>query len=115
MTYDTAHKLADELKNSAEYRAYQDAKGKAYASDTTKNLIAEYHKLQLQAQSAMLSGKRDEEQMQKLQKLGEVLQFDPAAAAFLMAEYRLNGMLGDVYKILAEAVDVDLGALGADA
>ncbi len=111
MTYDTAHQLADELQQSAEYRAYKDAKEAAFQSDTTKNLIAEYHKLQLQAQSAMLTGNRDEEQLQKLQKLGEVLQFDAAASAFLMAEYRLNSMLGDVYKILAEAVDVDLGAL----
>ena len=111
MTYDTAHRLAEELRESQEYRDYQQAKELAFQSETTKNLIAEYHKLQIQAQSAMLSGNRDEEQLQKLQKLGEVLQFDAAASAFLMAEYRLNGMLGDVYKILAAAVDVDLGAL----
>jgi hypothetical protein len=28
-----------------------------------------------------------------------------------MAEFRLKRALGDVYKILADAVDVDLGAL----
>ena len=111
MTYDTAYKLADELKNCAEYRAYKEARELAFQTETTKNLIAEYHKLQIQAQSAMLSGQKNDEQLEKLQKLGEVLQFDTAAAAFLMAEYRLNGLLGDVYKILAAAVEVDLGAL----
>ena len=38
---------------------------------------------------------------------------DPAAAAYLMAEYRLNALLGEIYKLLAKAVDLDLGALEA--
>jgi len=39
------------------------------------------------------------------------LQFDADAAAYLMAEFRLKRMVGDVYKILADAVDIDLGLL----
>ena len=49
--------------------------------------------------------------MKKLQKIGELLQFDADAAAYLMAEFRLKRMVGDVYKILADAVDIDLGLL----
>ena len=49
--------------------------------------------------------------MTQLQKLGEILMLNQEASAYLMAEFRLNQMLGDVYKILAEAIDVDLGAL----
>ncbi|MBQ5987331.1 MAG: YlbF family regulator [Clostridia bacterium] len=111
MIYDNARKLADELKNSEEYRAYRAAKERAFQNDSTKNLIAEYHKLQRKAQASVLGGETNQELMQQLQKLGEVLQFDADAAAFLMAEYRLNTMLGDVYKILAEAIDIDLSAL----
>lgn len=47
--------------------------------------------------------------MERLQKIGEVLQLNPDASAYLMAEYRLNTMLGDVYKILADGIDLDLG------
>ncbi|MBR3271509.1 MAG: YlbF family regulator [Clostridia bacterium] len=111
MIYDNARKLADELKNSEEYRAYRAAKERAFQNDSTKNLIAEYHKLQRKTQASVLGGETNQELMQQLQKLGEVLQFDADAAAFLMAEYRLNTMLGDVYKILAEAIDIDLSAL----
>ena len=111
MIYDNARKLADELKNSEEYRAYRAARERAFQNDSTKNLIAEYHKLQRKAQASVLGGEPNQELMQQLQKLGEVLQFDADAAAFLMAEYRLNTMLGDVYKILAEAIDIDLSAL----
>ena len=51
------------------------------------------------------------ELLERLRKVGEVLGLDKDASAFLMAELRLNRMLGDVYKILAEAIDVDLSAL----
>lgn len=111
MVYDTARALAAELKTSEEYKTYQQTREAAMANDTTKALIAEYHKLQMRAQGVVMQGGKDEELFQKLQKLGEVLQMDKDASAFLMAEYRMNQMLGDVYKILAEAIDVDLSGL----
>ncbi|MBR0135416.1 MAG: YlbF family regulator [Clostridia bacterium] len=49
--------------------------------------------------------------MEKLQKLGELLQMDKAASEYLIAEYCLSRMVGDVYRILAEAVGFDLSML----
>ena len=111
MVYDTAKLLAQELKSSQEYREYERAKEIALEDAATKTLIDEYHKLQIRAQASVVSGEKNDELLAKLQKVGEVLQFNQSAAAFLMAEFRLNRMLGDVYKILAEAIDVDLSAL----
>lgn len=111
MVYDTAKVLANELKNSVEYREYTAVKARAMENNTTRALIEEYNKLQIQAQAAMISGDRESESLKKLQKIGELLQFDADASAYLMAEFRLKRMVGDVYKILAEAVDIDLGAL----
>lgn len=113
MQYDTARKLAAELKASEEYREYQQVKELALESDTTRALIDEYHKLQIRAQAAQVSGEKNDELLQKLQKVGEVLQFDRNASAYLIAEYRLNRTLADVYKILADAIDIDLSALEA--
>lgn len=113
VVYDTARKLAEELKSSEEYREYSATRERATANETTKTLIAEYHKLQMRAQAVVMQGGKDEELFHKLQKLGEVLQLDKDASEFLMAEYRMNRMLGDVYKILAEAIDVDLSGLEA--
>ena len=113
MTYDTAKKLAAELKESEEYRTYAAVKERAMENDTTRTLIDEYHRLQIQAQAAAVSGNKNDELMAKLQKIGELLQFDSSASAFLMAEFRLNRMLADVYKILAEAIDIDLRSLEA--
>ena len=111
MVYDTAKVLANELKNSVEYREYTAVKARAMENNTTRALIEEYNKLQIQAQAAMISGDRESESLKKLRKIGELLQFDADASAYLMAEFRLKRMVGDVYKILAEAVDIDLGAL----
>ncbi|MDO4573286.1 MAG: YlbF family regulator [Clostridia bacterium] len=113
MVYDTAKRLAEELKASGEYLAFSEARERATENDTTRALIEEYHRLQIRAQAAAVSGGENAELMEKLRKIGELLQFDAAAAAYLMAEYRLNRMLADVYKILAEAVDIDLRALEA--
>ena len=111
MVYDTAKVLANELKNSVEYREYTAVKARAMENNTTRALIDEYNKLQIQAQAAMIAGNQESEALKKLQKIGELLQFDADASAYLMAEFRLKRMVGDVYKILAEAVDIDLGAL----
>lgn len=113
MIYDTANLLAGELKNSAEYREFSAAKARAMENATTRSLIEEYGKLQILAQAAMIAGDSGSESVRKLQKIGELLQFDRDASAYLIAEFRLKRMLGDVYKILAQAVDVDLGALEA--
>ena len=111
MVYDTAKLLANEMKNSIEYREFTAAKARAMDSHTTRALIEEYNKLQIQAQAAMIAGDRESESLKKLQKIGELLQFDADASAYLMAEFRLKRMLGDVYKILAEAVEIDLSPL----
>lgn len=111
MVYDTANQLAKELKQSEEYRAFKTLREQVMENDTTKSLLTEYHRLQIKAQAAAVSGKKDDETLEKLQKIGEVLQLNKEASDYLLAEFRLNRMLGDVYKILAEAIDVDLSAL----
>ena len=56
MVYDTARALAAELKASEEYKTYQQTREAAMANDTTKALIAEYHKLQRRAQGVVMQG-----------------------------------------------------------
>ncbi len=113
MLLDDARTLADKLKASEEYRTYRETKARAYAQPATAALLDEFYTLRMKAQASSVAGTPDAEVTEKLQKLGELLQFDAAAAEYLMAEFRLNALLGDIYKILAKAVDLDLGALEA--
>lgn len=111
MIYDKARELAALLSDSPEYRAYKASRDIAMENETTKALITQFHKLQLKAQASMVAGKKDDEAMAQLNDIGKVLQFNNEASQFLLDEFKLNRMLGDVYKILAEAIDADLGML----
>ena len=111
MVYDKANELAKLLKESDEFREYKTTKEKAFENDTTASLIKEYHKLQLAAQAAMVSGKKDDETMQRLQKIGELLQLNQDAGAYLLAEFRYQRMLSEIFKILADTAGVDLDML----
>ncbi|MBQ6234547.1 MAG: YlbF family regulator [Clostridia bacterium] len=113
MLLDDARILADKLRSSEEYRTYCEAKERAYASKATAALLDEFYALRMKAQAASVAGTPDAETTEKLQRLGELLQFDAAAADYLMAEFRLNALLGEIYKILAKAVGLDLGAFEA--
>lgn len=49
--------------------------------------------------------------MQRLQAIGNLLQFNPDASSFLLAEFRFQKMLADIYKILGDAAGIDLDML----
>ena len=111
MVYDTLNALIDEIKQCPEYNAYISARELAMQNETTKNMLEEYHRLQLQAQAMSISGANDAGLLEKLQKLGEYLQFDALAADYLLAEYHINQMLGTIYQKIAKAVDLPLDFL----
>ena len=81
--YDQAHELARALKESEEYREFTRLKEVAYDDGTNKALLDEYKRLQ----------------------------FNPDVSAYLMAEFRFQRMLSDIFKILADVAGVDLDML----
>ena len=85
-----AHDLAKELQQCEDYKEYIRLKQIVTADDQTKSLLADYKKLQLEAQASMLSGGEPaEETMDKLKKLGEVLMFKPEVAQYFAAELQV--------------------------
>jgi cell fate (sporulation/competence/biofilm development) regulator YlbF (YheA/YmcA/DUF963 family) len=110
--YDKAHELAAELRKNADYIEYAKLKELVTADAQTKSLLADYKKLQLEAQAGYLTGREPEaETMDKLKKLGEVLAFNKDIAAFFVAEYKFQTLLSDVYRILGDACDMGLDFL----
>jgi cell fate (sporulation/competence/biofilm development) regulator YlbF (YheA/YmcA/DUF963 family) len=106
LVYDKAHELANEIKKSADYMEYARLKEIVMADEKNKPLISDYKRLQLEAQAMYIAGNEpNEETMGKLKKLGELLAFNPDITAYFAAEYRLQTMIGDIYKILGEACD----------
>ena len=110
--YDQAHALARALKESEEYREYTRLKEIAYDDGTNKALLDEYKRLQFRMQAKLAAGENmPEEDLQRLQQIGALLQFNPDVSAFLMAEFRFQRMLSDIFKILADVAGVDLDML----
>lgn len=107
--YDTANKLANELKNSEEVKKYLELKENIMSDETNKALMKKYKKLQFEAQTlAMSGGTLSEEKQEEIKKLGEVLQFNKEISEFLALEYMVNRTLSDIYRIIGEAVEIDL-------
>lgn len=110
--YDQAHTLAKSLKESEEYREYIRLKEAAYEDATNKALLDEYKKLQFRLQAKMASGESmPQDEMQRLQQIGTLLQFNPDVSSYLLAEFRFQRMLTDIFKILADVAGVDLDML----
>lgn len=110
--YDQAHALARALRESEEYREMTRLKEAAYDSDTNRALLEEYKRLQFRMQARLAAGETmPEEDYQRLQQIGTLLQFNSDVSAYLMAEFRFQRMLSDIFKILADVAGVDLDVL----
>jgi cell fate (sporulation/competence/biofilm development) regulator YlbF (YheA/YmcA/DUF963 family) len=107
--YDKANELAAMIRESDEYKQFKKLKDELYEVDTTKKMLIDYKKMQFEAQAIYLSGKEvPAEVMDRIQKMGEVLQFNPKITEFFAAEYRFNTLISDIYKIIGDACEIDM-------
>ena len=103
--YDTVNQLASELKNSEEYVNYKMAKQVINMNMEFKKKIQEFEKARYEVQILeMQTGKRDEEKLNQVQEMyKELIEFEEIRKYF-DAELKFNVLLGDVNKIISEAV-----------
>lgn len=103
--YDTANRLAQEIKQSEEYATYKIAKEAINLNNELKQKIDQFEKARYEAQIiAIQTGKDDEQKMKKVQELyGELIQ-NQEACKYFDAEMKFNVMIADVNKIIGEAI-----------
>ncbi len=103
--YDTANKLAQEIKESEEYMNYRMAKQAIAIKTDLKQKIKEFDELRYEVQVEMLqTGKENEEKMKIVQeKYMELISIDEARR-FFEAETKFNVIIADVNKIIGEVV-----------
>ena len=103
--YDTANRLASEIKNSEEYINYKMAKQAINLNQELKNKIDEFEKARYEDQIIfMQTGKQDEEKAKKVQTIYIELMEQEEAKKYFDAELKFNILIGDVNKIIAESV-----------
>ena len=91
MEHATAHRLAQEIRQSEEYQTYHALKEEVMADETTAALLKESKKLQrFQGISALLFGKLEVSQ-------------------YLLAEMRLQQEVAGILRIITDAADIDMG------
>lgn len=106
--HDHAHSLARALRESSEHRAYQAAKERLKGNQNARQMIDDFHKKQIELQSLVMQGKEpSQEQKDSLQRLYAIVQSHTEAREYLAAEQRLAVLVGDIYKIIGEAVDLE--------
>lgn len=108
--YDTANKLAAELKQTDEYKAYKNSKQQIESNAEIKSKIDEFDKLRVEAQKAMLKGEANANELSvKLQNLYTELYQNEIAKNYLEAEMRFSVMVTDINKIISEAIKDVIG------
>ncbi|MDL2206735.1 YlbF family regulator [Eubacteriales bacterium OttesenSCG-928-N13] len=110
--YDQAHSLASAMKQSDEFKEFSRLRELAYQDNTNKELLDAYKKLQYKMQARLAGGESmDEEELKRMQQISALLQYNQDASAYLMAEFRFQSLLADIYKILADAAGINLDML----
>ncbi len=103
--YDTANRLAKEIKESEEYKKYKKLKDEIMSNPTSKKKIEEFEGLRYEVQLMQYTGeKRDEEKTKKLEEMYTMLIQDKQIKDFFDLEVKFNVMIADVNKIIAEAI-----------
>lgn len=103
--YDTANRLAQEIKQSEEYHNYKMAKQTLSLNAELKDKMAKFEQTRYEVQILqMQTGKQDEEKYKQMQDLYAELIEIPDAQKYFEAETKFNVMIADVNKIIGEAI-----------
>lgn len=107
--YDTANKLASELKNSEEYKKYKEAKERLFADPSKKEMITEFESLKQEVQIMEVKQQThqeidEEDKKLKLAKLYNVLIENPDVKEYFDYEIAFNKLMFDVNKIIGDAI-----------
>ena len=105
IVYDTANKLASEIKASEEYVNFKMAKQAINLNIELKKKLEEFEKARYEEQIEMMqTGKQNEEKLKKVQEIYAELIEQEEAKKYFDAELKFNVLIGDVNRIIAEAV-----------
>lgn len=102
--YDAAHILAKALRESPEFKGYGEAQELLAKDSAAREMLLDFRKEQFRLQRQKLAGLEvAPEQLEKLDKLFEVLNLNLTVKRFLDAEFRFSRLIGDIQKIINEA------------
>ena len=107
--YDTVNKLAEEIKNSPQYKIWKQSKEKVFSNPEKKQLIEEFEKLKQEVQIMELKQQQkqeidEEDKKLKVAKLYNVLVENEDIKEYFDNEIAFNKLMYDVNKIIGDAI-----------
>lgn len=103
--YDTANRLAEEIRKSEEYMAFKTSKEILNLKPESLQKVKKFEELRYTVQlELMKSGNRNTEKEKELQNLYVELIEDEIVKKYFETELKFNVMLTDVNKIIGNAV-----------
>ena len=108
--YDTVNKLAQEIKDSEEFKSYKKYKELVKADSEVNEKIKKFETLRYEVQiSAMQGLETNKEKEKELQEIYAELLAKENVKEYFEAEFKFNILLADVNKIIGDAVKEVLG------
>ncbi|OZB96472.1 YlbF family regulator [Paenibacillus sp. XY044] len=103
--YDKAHDLAKALKESSEVQEISSAMTLIEADPESKKMLEDFRQRQMEIQQRMMSGDMpSQEEMEKMEKLFDVLSLNLNIRRLFEAERRLSTIIEDVNKIISDSL-----------
>ena len=103
--YDTANKLAEEIKSSEEYVGFKKSKTELENNIELKNKIKEFEQKRQQMQMLTIQGiEPTQEKAQEIQKIYTELLKDEKAKEYFETEMKFSVLIADVNKIIGDAI-----------
>lgn len=103
--YDKAYELAKAMRESQEAKELKEARNRVNADSDAKRMLDDFRSRQRELQQKMMGGEEPQaEDMEKLNKLYEVLSLNPLIHKLFEAERRFTVIFDDVNRIMSEAI-----------
>ncbi|MCR8634627.1 MULTISPECIES: YlbF family regulator [Paenibacillus] len=101
--YDKAYELARALRESSELKEIKEINELIKGDADSKRMLDDFRQRQTELQQKMMSGEMpSQEEMQKMEKLYEVINLNPSLRRLFDAERRLGVIMEDVQRIISE-------------
>ncbi|WP_455538230.1 YlbF family regulator [Terrisporobacter sp.] len=106
--YDTATKLAGEIRSSKEYKDFVTNMKDMKRDKNNENLLSEYKKLQYSLQYATMNNKKiDKKSLKKLENMQNKIRDNEKIYNYLLSEEKFTSMMDNINKIIAQNIKED--------
>lgn len=106
--YDTATKLASEIKSSKEYIEFVENMKNIKRDKNNEYLLSEYKKTQYNLQYATMNNKKiDKKSLKRMEEIQNKIRNNEKIYDYLLAEQKFNLMMDNINKIIANTIDED--------